>query len=103
MFLALVAFFLATAGSKLLMAAVVIYALFPDGRPCIACGGETIPLRYAAGLDTLARWVGLQRRWCTECGESMTRRGVRLDRERAGEVVTGPAHALDERIPRGRS
>lgn len=103
MFLALIAFFLATAGSKLLMAGVVIYALFPAGRSCIACGGETVPLRYAVGLEVLARWVGLQRRWCTACGESMTRRGVRPDRERAGELLTGPAHALGERISRGRS
>lgn len=103
MALALIILFVATAGSKLVLAGIVIYAILPAHEECSACNGETVPIRFDRGLDLPARWVHLQRRWCTRCGELMLRRGVRPIRVRVRPAPTNPASPPSERVPPERS
>lgn len=78
-------------GSKLILALVTIYLLFPAGRSCDQCDGETLPIRMGA----VGRMVGrllrrhLGRRWCPSCGWTGY---ARLDARRGiGHPLSSPS------------
>ena len=75
-------FFFVAFGAKVVLAAAMIYLIFPAERTCSACDGETLPVRMGAGGRAVSRLTmgRLQRRWCPRCGwEGLTRTG-RLNR-----------------------
>jgi hypothetical protein len=81
-------FFFVAFGSKVLLAAVMIYLLFPAETRCTGCDGETLLLRMGpAGRLASRLMLGrLQRRWCPRCGwEGM----VRVSPPRAGQAALG--------------
>lgn len=90
-------FFFVAFGSKVLLATVMIYLLFPSDRTCSACDGETVALRPGPfGRVMQALLLGaIQRRWCPRCGWEGTARTGRLSR-------TSPAltDAERSRVPR---
>jgi hypothetical protein len=68
MFLTIVEFAGVTLGAKFLLGLVFVYYLLPGDHTCETCDRETLPLQSRRGLRLLARWCGLERRWCTRCG-----------------------------------
>ena len=54
----------------LVLSAVVSHRSLPLGRSCPQCAGETIPIqiRSLRRLGRLRRRLGVERRWCLECG-----------------------------------
>ncbi len=71
-------FVFAVLGSKLVLALVAIYHLFPGDATCPECNARTRPLLMDRGQRTLAALMFLgrvRRRWCPEClWESYVRR-----------------------------
>ncbi|HEX5726934.1 MAG TPA: hypothetical protein VFX98_15775 [Longimicrobiaceae bacterium] len=73
-------FFFVAFGSKLVLALVTIYLIFPADRTCDECDGETLPVRMGPAGRLLSRLLfgTIQRRWCPRCGwEGITRTGRR--------------------------
>ena len=101
---AVIAFWLAALGSKLILAMWIVWVLLPGERECSVCDGETSALEPRYGLRTLARWAGVQSRWCPRCGDSyLARRSHppllwvgRRDAESA-PGPTAPAQVLERR------
>lgn len=86
MFLAILEFAVVTIGVKCALGAAIVYYLLPTDRRCVACDGETIPLRARRGLGGLGRLASVEQRFCLACGRTM------VARRRAG-VVAAPAKA----------
>jgi hypothetical protein len=86
-------FALVAVGSKLVLALLTIYLLFPADRRCDRCDGETLPLRMGAAGRTvgvlLRRHFG--RRWCPACGWSGF---ARLDAGRPADHATRTQRAV---------
>ena len=84
MLLDLALLFFVLLGSKVLLGVVVVYLLIPRDVSCTLCDAETLPLQHRWGTVFLLRLLGLQRRWCMECGrEALTRRRVLNAADRA--------------------
>jgi len=69
-------FFFVAFGSKVVLAAVMIYLLLPSDARCNGCDEETLLIRMGPGGRALSHlFLGrLQRRWCPRCGwEGMVR------------------------------
>ena len=91
---AILGFAFAALGSKVLLGVWAVWVLLPDRPECSRCDGPTAPLEPRAGLRTLARWCGVQHRWCARCGESYLARGQHPPRIFVGRPdgrVPGPA------------
>jgi hypothetical protein len=69
-------FFFVAFGSKLLLALVTIWLVFPAETRCNGCDGETLLIRMGPAGRAVSRLLlgRLQRRWCPHCGwEGMVR------------------------------
>ncbi len=74
--LAYIVFFFVAFGSKLLLALLTIYFLFPSDAACPGCDGETLLVRMSRGGRALSLvFLGRVRsRWCPRCRwEGLTR------------------------------
>ena len=83
-------FFFVAFGSKVVLALVTIYYIFPDDRTCPECDGGTLPIRMSLPGRAVARLLRgtVERRWCPSCRwEGMTRTGHLRE--------APPAYALD--------
>jgi len=79
-------------GSKLLLALVTIWLLFPSDPRCSECDGETLLLRMGPVGRAVSRLLlgQIQRRWCPRCGGETFARPAR---RRPGRVLAGgPRH-----------
>ncbi|HSJ25001.1 MAG TPA: hypothetical protein VK929_10055 [Longimicrobiales bacterium] len=83
-------FFFVLLGSKILLAAVVIYLLLPQDPRCVICDADMLPIRAPRSAARVLRLLRLQRRWCMECRrETLARQRVLRPRrlDVAGPVV----------------
>ena len=76
-------------GSKLVLAAVVIYMLLPDDRECAICNAETLPIEEPRAIRPFMRLMRVQRYWCVECDRESIGRPRKLSRS-TGSVALRP-------------
>ena len=86
-------FFFVAFGSKVVLAGVMIYLLFPADAQCSDCDEETLLIRMGpAGRATSRLLMGkLQRRWCPRCGWEGMVRAPRAGRPPLAEPRGTPA------------
>lgn len=94
MYAAYALFFFVAFGSKVVLAAITIYLLFPADARCSRCDADTLLIRMGRlGRATSGLLLGtVQRRWCPGCGWEGFGRGPRRRVARRGSLFFSRNH-----------